>query len=154
MPGLTAWQGLFEHGRLQAGQSVLVHGAAGVVGSMAIMPSTFQSTSRVLVSGQSTLALMLYCEAAWASGRVKPIREARTRQHNVIQNREAFTLHCEANRLRVTSLADLSTSRRLQDTVLSINLDSGYRSVFPPASLVSFKPGSAGIQSTLRLTPA
>src|SRR5512133_2181930 len=31
--GLTAWQGLFEHGRLQAGQSVLVHGAAGGVGS-------------------------------------------------------------------------------------------------------------------------
>jgi NADPH:quinone reductase-like Zn-dependent oxidoreductase len=36
MPGLTAWQGLFEHGRLRAGQSVLVHGAAGVVGSMAV----------------------------------------------------------------------------------------------------------------------
>ena len=35
MPGLTAWQGLFEHGRLRAGQTVLVHGAAGVVGSMA-----------------------------------------------------------------------------------------------------------------------
>ncbi|MFE5118225.1 NADP-dependent oxidoreductase [Streptomyces sp. NPDC056669] len=32
--GLTAWQGLLEHGRLQAGQSVLVHGAAGGVGSM------------------------------------------------------------------------------------------------------------------------
>src|SRR3974390_3650103 len=30
--GLTAWQGLFEHGRLQAGQSVLVHGAAGAGG--------------------------------------------------------------------------------------------------------------------------
>ena len=36
MPGLTAWQGLFDHGRLQAGQSVIIHGAAGVVGSMAI----------------------------------------------------------------------------------------------------------------------
>src|SRR2546425_1333323 len=35
MSGLTAWQGLFEHGRLRAGQTVLVHGAAGVVGSMA-----------------------------------------------------------------------------------------------------------------------
>src|SRR5215468_3377242 len=34
MPGLTAWQGLFDHGRLQAGRSVLVHGAAGSVGSM------------------------------------------------------------------------------------------------------------------------
>jgi len=32
--GLTAWQGLFEHGRLQTGQSVLAHGAAGAVGSM------------------------------------------------------------------------------------------------------------------------
>jgi NADPH:quinone reductase-like Zn-dependent oxidoreductase len=32
--GLTAWQGLFEHGRLQAGQSVLAHGATGAVGSM------------------------------------------------------------------------------------------------------------------------
>jgi len=32
--GLTAWQGLFQHGRLQAGQTVLVHGAAGAVGSM------------------------------------------------------------------------------------------------------------------------
>src|SRR5438874_3157610 len=32
--GLSAWQGLFEHGRLQAGQSVLVHGAAGGVGSI------------------------------------------------------------------------------------------------------------------------
>src|SRR4029078_2910973 len=32
--GLTAWQGLFQHGRLQAGQSVLAHGAAGAVGSI------------------------------------------------------------------------------------------------------------------------
>jgi NADPH:quinone reductase-like Zn-dependent oxidoreductase len=31
---LTAWQGLFQHGRLQAGQSILAHGAAGAVGSM------------------------------------------------------------------------------------------------------------------------
>ena len=34
--GLTAWQGLFQHGRLRAGQSVLVHGAGGAVGSMVI----------------------------------------------------------------------------------------------------------------------
>jgi NADPH:quinone reductase-like Zn-dependent oxidoreductase len=32
--GLTAWQGLLDHGRVQAGQSVLAHGAAGAVGSM------------------------------------------------------------------------------------------------------------------------
>jgi len=43
MPGLTAWQGLFEHGRLRAGQSVLAHGAAGVVGSMANRPSDLRA---------------------------------------------------------------------------------------------------------------
>jgi NADPH:quinone reductase-like Zn-dependent oxidoreductase len=32
--GLTAWQGLVVHGRLQAGQRVIAHGAAGAVGSM------------------------------------------------------------------------------------------------------------------------
>jgi NADPH:quinone reductase-like Zn-dependent oxidoreductase len=35
MSGLTAWQALFDHGHLLAGQSVLVNGAAGAVGSMA-----------------------------------------------------------------------------------------------------------------------
>jgi NADPH:quinone reductase-like Zn-dependent oxidoreductase len=34
--GLTAWQALFEHGRLEAGQKVLIHGGAGGVGSFAI----------------------------------------------------------------------------------------------------------------------
>ncbi|PRX52277.1 NADPH:quinone reductase-like Zn-dependent oxidoreductase [Nonomuraea fuscirosea] len=32
--GLTAWQGLFQHGHLQSGQTVLAHGAAGAVGTM------------------------------------------------------------------------------------------------------------------------
>jgi NADPH:quinone reductase-like Zn-dependent oxidoreductase len=34
--GLTAWQALFEHARLTSGQSLLIHGAAGGVGSMAV----------------------------------------------------------------------------------------------------------------------
>jgi NADPH:quinone reductase-like Zn-dependent oxidoreductase len=34
--GLTAWQALFDHGKLTAGQKVLIHGGAGGVGSFAI----------------------------------------------------------------------------------------------------------------------
>src|SRR5580704_11791598 len=34
--GLTAWQSLFEHARLRAGQSVLVNGAGGAVGGYAV----------------------------------------------------------------------------------------------------------------------
>jgi NADPH:quinone reductase-like Zn-dependent oxidoreductase len=36
MPALTAWQGLFDHGRLAAGERVLIHGAAGGVGGFAV----------------------------------------------------------------------------------------------------------------------
>jgi NADPH:quinone reductase-like Zn-dependent oxidoreductase len=35
LAGLTAWQGLFDHGGLQPGQRVLIHGAAGGVGHFA-----------------------------------------------------------------------------------------------------------------------
>jgi NADPH:quinone reductase-like Zn-dependent oxidoreductase len=53
MPGLTAWQGLFEHGRLRAGQSVLVHGAAGVVGSMATQLAR-EAGAYVIGTGRAT----------------------------------------------------------------------------------------------------
>ena len=36
LSALTAWQALFEHGGLVAGQSVLIHAAAGGVGSLAV----------------------------------------------------------------------------------------------------------------------
>lgn len=36
LSGLTAWQALFRHGGLSAGQRVLIHGAAGGVGSFAV----------------------------------------------------------------------------------------------------------------------
>jgi NADPH:quinone reductase-like Zn-dependent oxidoreductase len=36
LAGITAWQGEFDHGRLQAGQRELIHGGAGGVGHLAI----------------------------------------------------------------------------------------------------------------------
>ncbi len=36
LPALTAWQGLFDHGRLAAGERVLIQGAAGAVGRFAV----------------------------------------------------------------------------------------------------------------------
>jgi NADPH:quinone reductase-like Zn-dependent oxidoreductase len=36
LAALSAWQGLFDHGRLAGGQRVLVHGAAGGVGGFAV----------------------------------------------------------------------------------------------------------------------
>jgi len=36
LAGLTAWQALFDHGGLVSGQTILVHGASGGVGSFAV----------------------------------------------------------------------------------------------------------------------
>src|SRR6201994_2592937 len=50
--GLTAWQGLFDHGRLQAGQSVLAHGAAGAVGTM-VTQLAREAGAYVIATGRS-----------------------------------------------------------------------------------------------------
>jgi NADPH:quinone reductase-like Zn-dependent oxidoreductase len=50
--GLTSWQALFTHGELTAGQTVVVHGAAGAVGSMAIQLARTVD-ARVVATGRS-----------------------------------------------------------------------------------------------------
>ncbi|MFE5220351.1 MULTISPECIES: NADP-dependent oxidoreductase [unclassified Streptomyces] len=50
--GLTAWQGLFDHARLTAGQTVLVHGAAGGVGSIAVQLAR-EVGARVIGTGRA-----------------------------------------------------------------------------------------------------
>jgi NADPH:quinone reductase-like Zn-dependent oxidoreductase len=51
--GLTAWQGLFQHGRLQSGQSVLAHGAAGAVGTM-VTQLAREAGAYVIGTGRAT----------------------------------------------------------------------------------------------------
>ena len=50
--GLTAWQALFAHGRLTAGQTVLIHGAAGGVGSLAVQLAR-EAGARVIGTGRT-----------------------------------------------------------------------------------------------------
>jgi NADPH:quinone reductase-like Zn-dependent oxidoreductase len=50
--GLTAWQGLFDHARLTTGQTVLIHGAAGGVGSIAVQLAR-EVGARVIATGRA-----------------------------------------------------------------------------------------------------
>src|SRR5690349_16774134 len=50
--GLTAWQGLFQHGQLGIGQTVLIHGAAGSVGSIAVQLAR-EAGARVMGTGRA-----------------------------------------------------------------------------------------------------
>ncbi|MCE7002271.1 NADP-dependent oxidoreductase [Kibdelosporangium philippinense] len=50
--GLTAWQALFDHAQLKPGQTVLIHGAAGGVGSIAVQLA-YQAGARVIGTGRA-----------------------------------------------------------------------------------------------------
>jgi NADPH:quinone reductase-like Zn-dependent oxidoreductase len=49
---LTSWQALFDHGHLESGQTVLIHGAGGGVGSMAV-PLAHWAGARVIGTGRA-----------------------------------------------------------------------------------------------------
>ncbi|HEY5630275.1 MAG TPA: NADP-dependent oxidoreductase [Candidatus Limnocylindrales bacterium] len=51
--GLTAWQGLFDHAHLTTGQTVLIHGAAGGVGSIAVQLAR-EAGAVVIGTGRAT----------------------------------------------------------------------------------------------------
>jgi NADPH:quinone reductase-like Zn-dependent oxidoreductase len=50
--GLTAWQALFDHGRLTKGQTVVIHGAVGAVGSTAVQLARWAG-AEVIGTGRS-----------------------------------------------------------------------------------------------------
>src|SRR5213078_2301256 len=50
--GLTAWQGLFDHAELKAGQTLLIHGAVGGVGSIAVQLA-HELGARVIGTGRA-----------------------------------------------------------------------------------------------------
>src|ERR671925_1370928 len=55
---LTAWQGLFDRARLQAGERVLVHGGAGAVGLFAIQLARFRGAHVVSTASAQNLAFV------------------------------------------------------------------------------------------------
>ncbi len=50
--GLTAWQALFDHGKLTEGQTVVIHGAGGAVGSTAVQLARWAG-AEVIGTGRS-----------------------------------------------------------------------------------------------------
>ena len=86
-PGLTAWQALFEHAGLQAGQAILVNGAGGAVGGYAVqlakragavVAATASARSADRVRGYGADRIIDYTAA--------PVTEAAGGQFDVVLN--------------------------------------------------------------------
>lgn len=53
--GLTAWQGLFVHGGLESGQTVVIHGAGGGTGTLAVQLAR-EAGAHVIATGRGRVA--------------------------------------------------------------------------------------------------
>ncbi|MFI1485301.1 NADP-dependent oxidoreductase [Streptomyces sp. NPDC020747] len=92
--GLTAWQALFDHAHLITGQSVLIHGAAGGVGSIAVqlarearraMPSSHSTASSSSAGSCRLLRQATAYTSATASCAAASL--ARRRQHAITRRK-------------------------------------------------------------------
>ena len=55
LAALTAWQGIFDHGRLQAGQRILIHGASGGVGTFAVQLAKWKGAYVIGTASESNI---------------------------------------------------------------------------------------------------
>lgn len=58
LAGLTAWQGLFDIGGLEAGQTVLIHGAGGGSGSLAVQFARAKGARVLATAGSDKIGLL------------------------------------------------------------------------------------------------
>src|SRR5690349_7035301 len=58
LSALTVWQALFEHAHLAAGQTVLIHGGAGGVGTLAVQLARWRGAHVVATASPRDLALV------------------------------------------------------------------------------------------------
>jgi NADPH:quinone reductase-like Zn-dependent oxidoreductase len=56
---LTAWQGLFDRAKLQAGERVLVHGGAGAVGVFAVQLARFHGAQVIATASSRNIEFVL-----------------------------------------------------------------------------------------------
>lgn len=58
LSGLTAWQALFTHGKLEPGQRVLIHGGAGGVGVFAVQLARWKGAHVITTSSAANLEFL------------------------------------------------------------------------------------------------
>ena len=58
LSGLTAWQALFDYGNLSEGQSCLIHGAAGGVGSLAVQLAHWRKANVIATCSRGKEAIV------------------------------------------------------------------------------------------------
>jgi NADPH:quinone reductase-like Zn-dependent oxidoreductase len=107
LAGLTAWQGLFEHGRLAEGERVLIHGASGGVGQFATQLARWRGACVIGSASGAGVQDALALGAAEAVDRSAALRERGEASYFVV----------EPSRHQLLELARLVDQRDLRPLV-------------------------------------
>jgi NADPH:quinone reductase-like Zn-dependent oxidoreductase len=76
LPALTAWQGLFDHGRLGVDERVLIHGASGGVGGFAVQLARTRGAHVIGTASAANLGLVRELGAHEAIDAATPFDDA------------------------------------------------------------------------------
>ncbi|TMJ97528.1 MAG: NADP-dependent oxidoreductase [Actinobacteria bacterium] len=117
LPGLSAWQGLFDHGGMQAGERVLITGASGGVGHLAVQLARVHGAELASdgvdlvfdTSGGETLARP--ADALRPGGRLVSVAE---------EPAEGTYYLVETNRAQLDELARLADDHELRPEIDSV----------------------------------
>ena len=88
LSALTAWEGLFDHGKLAAEQKVLIHGAAGGVGSFAVQLAHWRGAHVIATASSPNLAFVRDLGAEQVMTEPNGIPPRSRRQEKVSPERE------------------------------------------------------------------
>jgi NADPH:quinone reductase-like Zn-dependent oxidoreductase len=122
LAALTAWQALFDHGNLKAGQRVLIHGAAGGVGSFAVQLARGHGAHLIGTASTGTWRLR---------GSLEPTRSSITRRRGSRSSSTRSTSCSTSSARRRRSPIRRPFCEPVADSFRS--LPSPYRSVPPNA---------------------
>jgi NADPH:quinone reductase-like Zn-dependent oxidoreductase len=128
---LTAWQGLFENGNLQRGQRVLIHGAAGSVGTFAVQLARWRGARVIATASAANLDFVR------ALGADQVIDYRKTRFEDVICDVEVVfdpvggetlarswsVLKPEGRMVTVATSSEQSSEPRVRDAFMIVRAD-------------------------------
>jgi NADPH:quinone reductase-like Zn-dependent oxidoreductase len=116
LPALTAWQGLFDHGRLAAGERVVIHGASGAVGGLAVQLARAHGAHVVSEDAGATVDLVFDTAGGERLRRSAGLLRDGGRLVSVVEEPpdggEYFTV--EPNRDQLTAIARLADAGELR----------------------------------------
>ena len=124
LAGLSAWQGLFDHGGLEAGQRVVIHGAGGGVGHLAVQLARHRGADVVATDRSVTDVEAVVADADLVFDTVGGAVLARSVGPRVVSVAEeapgATYFVVEPNRAQLVELASLADAGALRPQVDSV----------------------------------